>query len=280
MNRPTIDINTKKIGKSPKLKKHPTQKSSVPSASKVHGFPTDGMIAVNQIKADVVYADPPWNINQKGHRGADQHYDLMTLDQIKAMPVADLCKENAVCFLWVTGGAPCHRAGEEVLKAWGFDYKEDMIWVKPMMGMGGNVLRYAFEPLMIGIKGKKKSVFRAQPNWEFLPRQEHSHKPEEMYAVIERLFPGEEYLELFARKRPSNPKWFIWGNEAEGGSDVFIPGYPVPEYSGRVLLAKEGDDIDSSPDLEDKKFIPFYDTDDDIFTDEDIDNALKEGASA
>ena len=54
--------------------------------------------------------------------------------------------------------------------------------------------------------------------------------------MIERLYQNRNYLELFARKRPSNPKWYIWGDEAEGGSDIVIPGYPVPAYSGRVNL--------------------------------------------
>ena len=76
--------------------------------------------------------------------------------------------------------------------------------------------------------------FHGQPDWMFFPRQNHSHKPEEMYAIIERMHQNKDYLELFARKRPSNPNWYIWGNEAEGGSDIYIPGYPVPEYSDRV----------------------------------------------
>ena len=68
-----------------------------------------------------------------------------------------------------------------------------------------------------------------------------SKKPEEMYAIIERLYKNRSYVELFARKRPTNKGWRIWGLEAEGGSDIFIPGYPVPEYSQKVRLAKKND---------------------------------------
>ena len=65
--------------------------------------------------------------------------------------------------------------------------------------------------------------FRRQGTWIYAPVQEHSHKPEEQYAVIERLSDG-PYLELFTRRR--HPSWFAWGNEV--AADIVIPGFPVP----------------------------------------------------
>ena len=47
-------------------------------------------------------ADPPWDVHQKGGYGAGHHYKLMSLDRIKAMPVADLAAKNAHLWLWVT----------------------------------------------------------------------------------------------------------------------------------------------------------------------------------
>lgn len=180
---------------------------------------------------DIVYADPPWDINQKGSYGAAMHYELMTLRRIKGLPVRDLTKENAACFLWVTNGLL--QEGLEVLKAWGFTYRSPFFWVKSQLGLG-QYLRNASETLLLGTKGKMPVMFRGQANWSFMPRQDHSHKPEEMYAIMERLYPNCDYLELFARKRPSNKEWYIWGLEAEGGSDIVVPGYPVPQYSDRV----------------------------------------------
>lgn len=52
--------------------------------------------------------------------------------------------------------------------------------------------------------------------------------------VVERLSDG-PYLELFARRR--QPGWDAWGFEAPGGSDLVIPGYPVPGYSSKVTNA-------------------------------------------
>ena len=198
---------------------------------------------VSKSDFDVVYADPPWDINQKGRYGASNHYELMPLRRIKEMPVGKLTKENAACFLWVTNGLL--QEGLEVLKAWGFTYRSPFYWVKSQLGLG-QYFRNASETLLLGTKGKMPVAFKAQANWCFMPRQDHSHKPEEMYAIMERLYPGCDYLELFARKRPSNKDWYIWGLEAEGGSDIIVPGYPVPKYSDRVVMTPPDDPAASS----------------------------------
>ena len=52
-------------------------------------------------KYRTILADPPWDINQRGKRGASRYYSLMSLEEIKAMPVADLCEENAHLYLWI-----------------------------------------------------------------------------------------------------------------------------------------------------------------------------------
>lgn len=180
---------------------------------------------------DALCVDPPWLIGQVGNYGAIKHYGLMPTEQIKAMPVADLCKKDAVLFLWSTNGVM--KDAIEVMEAWGFKYRTYFVWCKNGLGLG-QPLRNSTEICLVGIKGHLQHAFNGQMNWGFFPKQDHSHKPEEMYTIIERLYPDANYLELFARKRPSNPKWYIWGNEAEGGSDIYIPGYPVPEYSNRV----------------------------------------------
>lgn len=174
-------------------------------------------------KFKVIYADPPWDIQQKGARGAAQHYDLMTLDRIKNMPVADLADDNATLLLWVTNGAL--PAGLEVMKAWGFEYKTNAAWDKYYMGLG-LYFRGSHELLLHGTRGKAPFKFRGQRSTLQFPRQEHSRKPEEMIPLIERVLDG-PYLELFARQRPNSHRdWSVWGNEIE--SDIIVPGYPVP----------------------------------------------------
>jgi len=173
-----------------------------------------------------IIADPPWGgalAHQNGGRGAIKKYNLMTLEQIKAMPVADLAEENAHCWLWVTNAMIEH--GYEVLRAWGFTPRSIFCWIKPRMTLGV-YLRNANEHVLFGTRGKAPILFNAQPNWLFAPLQDHSHKPEEFHKIVERCSPG-PYLELFARRRPNQEKWDVWGNQIK--SDISISGYPVPD---------------------------------------------------
>ena len=174
-------------------------------------------------KFAVCYADPPWDIQQKGARGAARHYDLMPLERIKNMPVADLVDDNATLLLGVTNAAL--PAGLEVMKAWGFEYKTNAAWDKYYMGLG-QFFRGSHELLLHGVRGKAPFKFHGQRSTLHFPRQQHSRKPQEMIPLIERVLDG-PYLELFARERPnSHGDWSVWGNEIE--SDITIPGYPVP----------------------------------------------------
>ena len=81
------------------------------------------------------------------------------------------------------------------------------------------------------MRGKLPPKFRSQINWLISYPTSHSQKPREVISIVERISPG-PYLELFCRRRPaSRENWHCWGNETEGGADIFIPGYPVPKYS-------------------------------------------------
>ena len=165
--------------------------------------------------------DPPWDVQQKGHRGAIQHYNLMTLRQIKDMPVADLALPNSHCWVWCTNATL--RDAYDVLEAWSFIPRSPLTWVKPRLGLG-SYLRNMTEHVILGTRGNAPVKFRAQGTWLFAPVQEHSRKPEEFYQVVKRVSHG-PYLELFARRR--EPGFDAWGNEM-ADSDIVIPGYPVP----------------------------------------------------
>lgn len=156
-----------------------------------------------------VLADPPWDIQQQGARGANRHYRLMSLVEICALPVERLAAEDSHLWLWVTN-ASIH-AGRQVMEAWGFSYRSCLTWIKPRLGLG-QYLRNQTEHVLLGVRGRAPIRFRSQGSWFYAPVQEHSHKPEELYAIIERCSPG-PYLELFARRK--RPGWDAWGNEVE-----------------------------------------------------------------
>jgi N6-adenosine-specific RNA methylase IME4 len=163
-----------------------------------------------------ILADPPWDIQQRGHLGADRHYPLMSVEQVCALRVDQLSEADAHLWLWVTN-ASLH-AGKSVMESWGFSYRSCLTWIKPRFGLGV-YLRNQTEHVLLGVRGKAPVLFHGQGTWFYAPVQEHSHKPEEQYAIIERCSPG-PYLELFARRKRLG--WDAWGNEIE--SDVTLSG--------------------------------------------------------
>lgn len=182
---------------------------------------------------DVIYADPPWSTQQSGARGASRHYELMSMPQIISMgeAVKALAADNAHLWLWVTNATL--RDGYDVMEAWGFTPRSPLTWIKPRFTLG-NWLRNATEHVLFGTRGKAPVQFRSQPTWMFAPLSEHSVKPDEIYAVIDRVSgKGTRKLELFARRRPPAPGWWVWGNEIESDVSLAEWGYPVPSDFAR-----------------------------------------------
>lgn len=170
-----------------------------------------------------VLADPPWSFHSWSSlsllptRSKETHYQTMTLADIKALRVVDVCKGASACFLWVTDS---HLdAGIEVLRAWGFKYRTiAFIWVKttkagaPKMGMGLWTRKEA-EICLLGTRGKPKRLSRAVRQVIMEPRREHSRKPDSIRGRVEALIDG-PYLELFSR-RQGTEGWDVWGHEVD-----------------------------------------------------------------
>jgi N6-adenosine-specific RNA methylase IME4 len=110
--------------------------------------------------------------------------------------------------------------GLEVMKAWGFDYKSNIIWHKIRKDGGsdgrgvGFYFRNVTEILLFGTRGKGARTLapgRRQVNMMETRKREHSRKPDEQYGLIEACSRG-PFLELFARG--TRPGWTYWGNQA------------------------------------------------------------------
>lgn len=177
-----------------------------------------------------ILVDPPWPL-----QSGEKHYRTMSLARIKALPVGSLAARDAHLWLWTTN-ALLPKA-YEVAEAWGFTVRSPLTWVKFRLGLGGRYqLRNATEQLLFCTRGRAPLGSRSQPTWFNAPVQEHSRKPAEQFAIIERVSPG-PYLELFARRRPeSNQPWAVWGDQVD--SDIRIPGFAVPRYSERAHEAE------------------------------------------
>ncbi len=175
-------------------------------------------------KYKTIYADPPWQFQNRTGKIAPEHkrlarYETMNLEDIKALPVSSLSAEKSHLYLWVPNALL--PEGLEVMKAWGFEYKTNIIWEKVRHdgmpdGRGvGFYFRNVTEILLFGIKGDKNRTLdpaRSQVNLIRSIKREHSRKPDEIVPLIESCSPG-PYLELFARGKRSG--WDMWGDQAE-----------------------------------------------------------------
>lgn len=169
------------------------------------------------LKFGAIYADPPWQFETWGEGGKDRSpkYPTMTIDEIAALPVGDLAAEDCVLFLWVVN--PLLREAFDVLDAWGFAYKTlGFDWVKEKNGrlfLGtGYWTRSNAELCLLATRGAPARDPDGADVEQVLVSEvmEHSRKPVEFMARIERLVPG-PYLEVFARRRREG--WSAWGNQ-------------------------------------------------------------------
>jgi len=164
-------------------------------------------------KYRVIYADPPWSYgNTQPDYQTEQrdHYPVMSLAEICALPIKEIAEDNAVLFLWVT--SPILEESFQVVKSWGFKYKSAFIWDKIKHNMGHyNSVRH--ELLLICTRGAcqpdERKLFDSVQSIE---RTEHSKKPDEFYSIIETLYNAGEKIELFARRQREG--WAQWGNQA------------------------------------------------------------------
>jgi N6-adenosine-specific RNA methylase IME4 len=159
-----------------------------------------------------IYADPPWPYNNQATRAAtSNHYATMSLEDITALPVADLAADNAHLHLWTTNAFLSEAIN--LIGAWGFTYKTNFVWVKPDMGVG-NYWRGAHELLLLGVRGACPFQDHALKSWGEFKRGRHSSKPEQVRLLLERASPGPR-LELFGRQAAAG--WTVWGDQVERG---------------------------------------------------------------
>jgi N6-adenosine-specific RNA methylase IME4 len=193
-----------------------------------------------------ILADPPWQFMNKTGKVAPEHkrlarYGTMKLDEISTLPVGDLAAPTSHLYLW------CPNAllpeGLAVMKAWGFNYKANIVWHKIRKDGGpdgrgvGFYFRNVTELILFGVKGKNARTLQAgrrQVNFLATRKREHSRKPDEQYEIIEACSSG-PFLELFGRG--TRKKWTTWGNQAD---DSYHPTWKTyANHSRAPLVAAE-----------------------------------------
>jgi N6-adenosine-specific RNA methylase IME4 len=173
-------------------------------------------LALPDKKYGVILADPEWRFEPYSRetgmdRAADNHYPTSSTEAICARPVADIAANDCILFLWAT--VPMLPDALAVMKAWGFEYKSQFVWVKDRLGTG-YWNRNQHELLLIGARGnppapapgtRERSVIEA-------PVRDHSRKPDIVYDYIEGWYPTLPKIELNARS--ARDGWDRWGNES------------------------------------------------------------------
>jgi N6-adenosine-specific RNA methylase IME4 len=175
-------------------------------------------------KFATVLADPPWRFDNKtgkvapGHRRLNR-YETLSFEEIERLPVSLITRDVAHLYLWVPNALL--PQGLSVMKAWGFQYKSNIVWHKIRKDGGpdgrgvGFYFRNVTELVLFGVKGKNARTLqpgRKQVNFLATRKREHSRKPDEQYAIIESCSSG-PFVELFARG--VRPGWSVWGHQAD-----------------------------------------------------------------
>lgn len=188
------------------------------------------------MKYNIIYADPPWQYDDKAlnRGGAERHYSTVAIDELKAIPIQNVCADDCILFMWAT--FPKLGEGIELIKAWGFEYKTcAFVWVKsnrrdilnqlsfvesdidPFWGMG-RWTRSNVEIVLLGVRGKPKREAKNVHQIIYQPIARHSEKPAETRDRIVALCGDVPRLEMFARQKTAG--WDVFGNEVENSIEM------------------------------------------------------------
>ena len=171
---------------------------------------------------DIIYADPPWDYKgQLQHAGpgsndtggAVRHYPTVKLGELKELEVESIAAQNSLLFMWST--SPHLDQAIELGKSWGFDWATvAFVWDKVRVNPGFYTLSQC-ELCLVFKRGRIPQPRGARNVRQLVSakRGPHSTKPEEVRERIERMFPDQRRIELFARS--TVPGWRSWGLEAD-----------------------------------------------------------------
>lgn len=174
-------------------------------------------------KFGAILIDPPWRFLNRTGKVAPEHkrlarYETMSTPELAQLPISKLMAAQSHIYLW------CPNAllpdGLQLLNAWGFTYKTNLVWYKVRKDGGpdgrgvGFYFRNVTEMVLFGVKGSLRTLApgRRQTNIIVHRKREHSRKPPTLHQIIQDCSPG-PFLELFARERV--PGWQHWGDQVD-----------------------------------------------------------------
>ena len=176
------------------------------------------MIPLPNKRYNIIYADPPWTHTswKNGNRRPENHYEIMSLSDIKSMGIKKISSDDCWLFMWTT--APHLQEAFSVIEAWGFEYKTvAFTWVKKNKKADswffgcGSYTRANAELCLLAKKGNIKRINASVHSIIDSKIGKHSVKPNEARNRIITLCGDIPRIELFAREKVDG--WDVWGNE-------------------------------------------------------------------
>jgi len=179
---------------------------------------------------DVIVIDPPspfetYSAAGKSKSGAG-HYDVMSWEEIGAMPFGHLARCNAIALLWAC--PPTLHYSFRLLEQMGAKFKTELVWRKvtksgkPRRGTGYRAAGY-HESVLLGVFGDEYQIHLQFPSlfegielvgegevFDGIVR-EHSRKPDEFYEMVAERTPNAFRCDLFSRE--TRPGFDGWGRE-------------------------------------------------------------------
>ena len=181
-------------------------------------------------KFDIIYADPPWHYNgklqfDKSSKSKEKidlsrkifistagfKYPMLKTEELVKIPINKITKDDCLLFMWTSN--PHLAQAIELGKAWGFEYKTmAFVWDKMIHNPGQYTLSNC-ELCLVFKRGRIPKPRGARNIQQLVraPRKQHSEKPIEVIQAITRMFPAQERIELFARRKSDG--WSAWGLE-------------------------------------------------------------------
>lgn len=171
--------------------------------------------------------DPPWEVERtirhggRRARSTEVPYEMLSIEDICALPVGELAADDAHLYLWSTRRLFREGVAARVVRAWGFRPVGEIIWGLRNPGMGTRSIANDHEPILVGVRGSLPFSIEEPMGVHFWRQtyvgggKAHSAKPEAFLDFVERVSPAPR-AELFARKARFGWDYPI-GDQALGG---------------------------------------------------------------
>lgn len=180
-------------------------------------------------KYRTIVADPPWQVEKliraggRRARATSVPYEMLSIEEIAALPVAEMAADDCALFLWSTRRLFREGSAATVARAWGFQPCGEVIWGLRNPGMGTPALANDHEPILVARRGSIDWTAQRPMGVHFWRQlysgggKVHSAKPDAFLDHVEAWSPG-PYLELFARRARFG--WDYYGDESLGTAEM------------------------------------------------------------